>query len=1173
MTVSMKVMSAGDGYMYLLRSVVAGDGDRALTTPLTRYYAESGTPPGRWLGSAVGRLGDGRLTAGDQVTESQLGLLIGQGRDPITGEQLGRAYPVYKSTEERVADRVRELDTDLSVQQHATEMARIEAEETAVSGRRPVAGFDFTFSVPKSVSVLWGVAGANLQEMIVEAHHTAVAEVIGFLEREIAATRTGVAAGDGAVAQVAVHGVSAVAYDHWDSRAGDPQLHTHVVISNKVQTVLDGRWRSLDGRPIHACVTALAAYYDAVLADRLTATFGFGWEQRLRRRNMHPHAEITGVPEALIAEFSSRTRDIDREAERMIEAYVANHGRQPSDALRIRMRAQATVETRPEKQVRSLADLTADWRGRAVVVMGEDPTAWARTLAASGTPASISPDQITPDRIADLAAQVVTAVGRKCSTWRHWNLWAEASRQTALWRFATIEQRERFVAQIVEAAERRSVRLTPPELAPSPPEFQREDGTSVFRPRHAEVYSSQEILAAEDRLLARADDLTAPRVRAAVVDRVARRVHEGYRLTTAQAEALEEIATSGRQVDVLVGPAGAGKTTAMYALRRAWETQYGRRSVIGLAPSAAAAAVLAADLNIPCENTAMWLTQHAHGYTRFDPGQLVIVDEASLADTTTLDRLTALAAEAGAKVLLVGDWAQLQSIDAGGAFSMLAHARPDVAELTDIHRFTHDWEKSASLDLRSAQPESIATYARHHRLRDGTTEEMLEIAYEAWKRDTEEGRASILVAESTEFVRSLNARARADRILHGTTDAPRETALSDSTYASPGDTVITRRNDRSLRTSGGMWVRNGDLWRVKATRRNGSLLVHAPGHPHATVVLPPEYVAIDVELGYAITAHRAQGVTVETAHVLASSRMTRESLYVAMTRGRDDNTAYVALDQPDESHAAPIADGELTANSVLQGVLRHTGTELSAHEAITTEQAAASSIAQLAAEYDTLASAAQRPRWKVLVRRSDLTKEQAEAVIASDAFGSLTATLRRAEATGHEVDKILPDLVRRRRLNDAEDPAAVLQHRLHLATAGHGGGEQHFIAGLIPEACGSMPGAMRAALDQRRDLIEARAHDLADEATHRGPSWLRGLGRPPTDAVLRARWLREITVVLAYRDRYQIRSDLVLGFGAASAVQKMDAARAEAAYRRAATIAQEAEHCARGLGHATAFAR
>ncbi|MCC6856800.1 MAG: relaxase domain-containing protein, partial [Microbacteriaceae bacterium] len=209
----MRVMSAGDGYKYLLRTVAAGDGDRALLTPLTRYYAENGSPPGRWLGSAVAALGRGGIAVGAQVTEAQLQLLVGMGRDPVTGDPLGSAYRNYPTVAERVQKRAAALDGDLSLMERAEAVAAIETEETAKGSRKAVAGFDFTFSIPKSASVLWAVSDAGTQSLIADAHHAAVAEMVAFMEREIAATRVGATGRNGAVAQVDVTGLIATAFD------------------------------------------------------------------------------------------------------------------------------------------------------------------------------------------------------------------------------------------------------------------------------------------------------------------------------------------------------------------------------------------------------------------------------------------------------------------------------------------------------------------------------------------------------------------------------------------------------------------------------------------------------------------------------------------------------------------------------------------------------------------------------------------------------------------------------------------------------------------------------------------------------------------------------------------------------------------------------------------------
>ncbi|WP_145000723.1 MobF family relaxase [Kocuria rhizophila] len=1151
----MRVMSAGDGYKYLLRTVAAADGDRSFSTPLTRYYAEAGTPPGQWLGSGVASLGSGQLAVGDRVSEAQLQLLMGMGRDPITGDPLGLAFPAYKSASERIEARIADLAPTMSPGAMGDAVAQIQAEETERGTRRAVAGFDFTFSVPKSASALWAVADAGTQALIVDAHHTAVVEVIAFMEREVAATRTGATAGDGAVAQVDVTGLVATAFDHFDSRAGDPHLHTHVVISNKVQTALDGKWRSLDGRPMHAAVVALSELHEAVFADHMTRTFGVEWEARDRGRDRNPAWAISSVPEELVAEFSTRARHIDTETDRLIADYVSKHGRRPPPATILKLRAQATLSTRPDKEVRSLADLTIEWRSRATDVLGQDATTWARNLTNNNSPLLLRADDVPLETVEELGTAVVEIVGEKRSTWRRWNLMAEASRQTMRWRFASMQDREAIVGMIADAAEQASLRLTPPDLATSPAAFRRVDGTSVFRPKHSTVFSSELLLDAEDRLVDRSRTLTAPAVSVGSVEKITSRPDpEDRMLSEDQADALMKIAVSGRMLDVLVGPAGAGKTTAMNALRRAWEVEYGTGSVVGLAPSAVAAQVLADDLGIQTENTAKWWHNHfVHG-TSFDAGQLVIIDEASLAGTLSLDRITHLAERAGAKVLLVGDFAQLQSVDAGGAFNLLVADRDDAPELVDVHRFTNAWEKTASLALRHGRTAVIGAYLDHDRIRGGEADLMTDAAYSAWRADRDSGLASVLVAETRDQATALNTRARADLILDGTLTPGPEVELADGTMAGAGDTIITRRNDRRLR-NGKDWVRNGDTWAIKDVRDDGSVTIRRTGRRFGeAIVLPAAYVAEHVDLGYAVTAHRAQGITTDTAHVLVEPTTTRENFYVSMTRGKRSNHAYVVLDLADDDHVAPHPgdNPDATEHSVLYGVLQHVGAELSANETITNEHEQWGSVAQLAAEYETIAAAAQRDRWANLIRDSGLTEDQASAAVDSDAFGALTAELRRAEANHHDLDRLFPRLVAARGFGDADDIASVLHHRVARATArparsGRVREDPRMIAGLVPAASGPMADDMRQSLDERRDLIEKRADDVLDAALNEGAAWTKALGSPPRPQAKRQAWRKYARTVAAYRDRYGITDDTPLGPTPVATAQKIDAARAKVA--------------------------
>jgi hypothetical protein len=321
---------------------------------------------------------------------------------------------------------------------------------------------------------------------------------------------------------------------------------------------------------------------------------------RERGRDRHPALSISSVPEALVAEFSSRARHIDIATDALIDAYLDRHGHRPGPVTVMKLRAQATLSTRPAKEVYSLADLTAAWRERAERVLGEDVTTWASTAATTSLAPILRAEDVPRETIDVIGMTVMRSVSEKRATWRYWNLAAEAARQLAQHRFASASDREVVIGLIVDAAEQASLRISPPELATSPTSFLRTDGTSVFRPKHATLFTSAELLDAESRLLERAADTTGPRVNPSTLhaNSLTQR-QNGVVLADDQVAALTSITVSGRAVDVLVGPAGAGKTTAMNALRHAWEAAHHTGSVVGLAPSAAAAQVLAEDLGIP----------------------------------------------------------------------------------------------------------------------------------------------------------------------------------------------------------------------------------------------------------------------------------------------------------------------------------------------------------------------------------------------------------------------------------------------------------------------------------------------------------------------------------------------------------------------------------------------
>ncbi len=1212
--ISIRRMSLGAGYRYLMESVAVGDGAKRQPSDLVAYYAESGTPPGIFLGAGLAGLADGLgVEKGSPVSEEHLLRMLGLCADPVTGKPLGRApNRAVASVQKRIAERVAAIPAGVTAAERALLVARIEAEEHARSGRlrAPVAGFDLTFSPSKSVSVAWALADPATKAVIYDCHRRAIDIVLAYAETEVFHSRSGT---DGVVEEDIV-GIVAAAFTHWDSRAGDPQLHDHVIVLNRAQSVSDGKWRTLDSRGLFKAVVMLSEMHQGVLSDLLTEALGWGWDGRTRRHSDRLRFEVTGVGEALMAEFSQRATAIEGRTKTLIAEFAAARGRQPTSTEVIDLRRRATIETRPEKTYRSLANMTADWRDRALPYVGDEPESWVASLAASNDLPLLRSSDLSDEILADVARVALAKVGAQRATFSRFNVAAEVHRQLHGARFARPEDRIAVVSRAVSIALGQALLLTPPELYHTPGRFRRLDGTSRFRAKGHEIYTTTAILEAEGRLLDAGRRHGAPLVSAATVAVTVERPLPGRseRLSLDQAVAVEQVATSGRVLDMLVGPAGTGKSTTMAGLRAAWEAEHGPGSVIGLAPSAAAAEVLAEELGIETENTAKWLYEHRRqpdrqatlaqmrtrlagadlppraattlrrriaaietslGRWTLSAGRLVIVDEASLAGTFALDELVSAAGDAGAKVLLVGDAAQLSAVAAGGMFATLVADREGhVPQLSDVRRFSAEWEKKASIALRAGDPAAIDAYDSHGRIVEGEREELLDALYQAWRTDIDAGRSSLMIAPDMATVSDLNRRARADLVTAGHVSTE-GVEVSGGATAGVGDLVITRENDRRL-MAGGRWVRNGDRWIITGVSPDGGLTVRMPAGG-LTVDLPARYVAQHVELGYAATAHLAQGRTLDTAHAVVWPTTTREVLYVSATRGRHANHLYVDICyDPDPQTGHDKALQPQTARDVLAGVLAREGADISAHEAIRRAHERAETISTLAAEYQTIAAVAEADRWETLLARSGLTPTQAEAVRASQAYGPLTAALRDAEAKGLDVDRALPALVMQRTLVNADDIAAVLHHRVDRWMEAHqqlAPAAQNLVAGLFPRA-GRVPDPdMGRGLTERDRAIEQRAGTLTEQAAAKLLPWIGALGPPPAELSARRQWLQSVATVAAYRDRWAIKTDpRPLGPpDVTTSAQREHLQRALAAARRAAELSLGARSAASGTAAST----
>ncbi|MGY4769773.1 ATP-dependent DNA helicase (plasmid) [Kribbella sp. CWNU-51] len=601
----------------------------------------------------------------------------------------------------------------------------------------------------------------------------------------------------------------------------------------------------------------------------------------------------------------------------------------------------------------------------------------------------------------------------------------------------------------------------------------------------------------------------------------------------------------------------------MSALTTSWQAVHGDGSIIALAPSSAASTILSDAIGTPTENIAKWVYESAglgaeerrrriqqaeygahlaHQVGRrlrhqrltavlaalraendrwsFRANQLIIVDEASMAGTTELATLARAASTAGAKLLLVGDDAQLGAADTGGAFRLIARDT-NAAELSDVWRFSNTWEREASLLLRRGDLAAIDLYVDHDRLTAGSSDEMEDAAYKAWLTDTTRGKTSLLIAADNATVARLNARARLDRITTGEVE-PNGIELHNGNDVGLGDHIVTRLNNRRLRYGTNSFVQNGDHWTVIHRWPDGSLTVR--NHADATVTLPSTYVQESVELGYATTAHRAQGATVDTAHILVTDHLTRALMYVGMTRGRHTNSAYVATHQPpsDLHEAHP----EQTMQDVLGAVLEDPGVEQSAHEVMRQELDNATRLDRLVPLHNHLCQLDARTRYREAIATSGLDATDQVALQASTAYGALVAELRRAEDANLDLPNLLHQAVSQSSLTDANDLAAVVHSRVErlvsraLRRSGH---RPTMIAGLVTPAKRVSDPTLIAPLREIESQIAQRADWLAQKAFAERPNWC--------DAAVRVHGVsyelaREIA---AYRERYSIRGHTIIG--------------------------------------------
>jgi DNA primase catalytic core len=1141
-----KKLTAGSGYDYLTRQVAAMDSTEKGHLSLASYYSAKGETPGVWVGR--GLEGIEGLDAGDPVTAEQMKALFGAGYHPLALRRqaalppeaeakdfadaisLGQPYRVYSpdvspfrlEVARRFADYNTSIDASPAAAVPREERGRIRTEVArefflAEFKREPqdarelaglvarlsrprttaVAGFDLTFSPVKSVSALWALADPSIAAVIEKAHQKAMADALRYIEDHALYTRLG----RNGVRQVDVKGLVGAAFTHRDSRASDPDLHTHVAVANKVQT-LDGRWRSIDGRILFKATVAASETYNTALERHLATDLGLVFRARPTPEGKRPVREVTGVDSRLLDRWSSRRKSIQLRASELAEDFQRVHGRTPTAVEMTNLAERAWQDTRQAKHApRTLGDQRAAWQHQAESVLGGAQAVDAMVASAlhpSGTRAPL-PDH---DWYRNTARQIIATVEAERAVWQYWHVHAEAKRQLRTTGLRP-DQLERAADWLTKTAlERHAIAIEPRDKGTEEPEeLRRADGSSVYEVAGAKLFTSRRIVEAEQRIVAAGGRSDGRRVPVAVVDvALLESVANGLTLNAGQAALVQAMATSGARLQLGIAPAGSGKTTAMATLARAWRESGG--TVVGLSPAAAAAAQLRSQIETHTDTLAklVWSIEH-HDLPKWadsiGPKTLVIIDEAGTADTLSLDVAIGFILNRGGSVRLIGDDQQLGAIAAGGVLRDIA-AQHGAVHLNELLRFADPAEGNASLALRDGRPESLGFYLDNGRVHIGDLDGLTRVVFDSWKADRAEGRDAIMLAPTRDLVAQLNAKARTHR-LDGQRCGP-EVTLADGNRASVGDTIITRSNDRRLRVSRTDWVKNGDRWTVLKVAANGRLTAQHNTH-RRIVTLPPDYVAESVELGYATTVHGAQGVTADAMHGLATGSESRQQLYTMITRGRTANHIYLVNVGDGDPHSLvdPDTVNPPTPTDLLTRILTRDETPASATTSIAMQDDPAVRLGEATARYTDalLVAIEQTAEPEVIARLDAITETGLSWITFAPAWPTLRTHLLLLNATGVDPLLALNEALAQGSLKDAHDAAAVLDWRLD-ATRGAPAGPLPWLPGM-PERLAADP-KWGVYLTERASLVNTLAgevHQQAAEAT-RTPPWVGDGPRPPS---------------------------------------------------------------------------
>jgi conjugative relaxase-like TrwC/TraI family protein len=1151
------------------------------------YYIDAaetrGEPTGRWWGPGAQALG---FTPGDLVEREPYDLLFGERKAP-DGTPLGRP----PGTGKKAADIYAGL---LAAEPQTTPERKRELRAQATRGaRQSPLFFDLTLSMSKSLSIFHASLGENARlahdagdaggerywpGLVAEVDEMIMAAVragFGYFQREAGYTRTGSHHARAGGRETGQWREADLVVAHWlqhTSRDGDMQLHVHSQIAHVARTSKDGKWRAPDSLGYGEHAGAVAAVTAQHLEEALTARFGLEWTAREDGNGF----EIAGISQEMMDLFSSRRRAITADVRTRAARFEQQYGRAPSQRELAQLAQAANFATRKGKEgALDLAQAHASWADKLTRTLGVPLASVAPSVWHADTkPAGAASD---PQDAARADAELTRAAERALElAQQEKSAWTRADLVKHLGRLLPRTGRDpETAARLLEetadrilASEFGSVLcLEAPDPVDLPGDLVRADGRSVYRRHGGTRYATRAQLTMEERMTAQAQATTAPRMtreaaaaalgadlarleRAltgdAEADMDAARTGSGLRVD--QAAAAVSVLTDGRRVSVINAPAGAGKTRVLAEIAKAWR-QAGLGPVIGITASQSARNTLAAG-GIDSYNSARFLghlpgERSARGHLPIKEGTVLAVDEASMMTTPDLADLVDLAERHGGKVIVAGDTEQLQAVQGGGGMSLLAD-RIGYVRLAEPVRFRAAWERAASLRLRDGDATVVEEYNRHGRIAGGDPDLTTETAAADYTALTVDGTDALLIAADHALRRELSRRVREALIDRGRVDATQTVTIADGTEAGRGDLIMCTRNDHQTEAGEpGRILANGDLLRIDEIANSGLLVRRALDADRETgrrrwtdqQFLYADFA--DAELGYAVTGHVAQGRTVRVGLAVLTGSEDRQHAYVALTRGTDQNTAYVfttpvkLADLSPSTRPAPelarydhlgdhaggpdqvVPDDPRSTSpvSVLAEIIAgRDGVRQSAAQAWRQALSDADHLAVLHAIWTTETMPVREQRYRALLHAA-LPPGTEPQRSHNDQW--LHRTLRAAELAGLDPSEVLARVVAERSLVGARDAAAVIDARIRRRYD------------LVPRPAAAWSTQVPQTGDPERSrflaqlaaVMDDRRRRIGEHAAASSLPWaVSALGLVPDAPAARLAWQQKAAAIGTYRE-------------------------------------------------------